>query len=117
MMFCDTDHVLHVEGDGVTADNVTFTSLTPAVLDIDSAGNVTLNKTGTARIEATVAADNGDGLQAQDIMILKLLFLIRYLDEQALSSVLEGLLLNRSGLFPWNRGRAERKGKGGGKYE
>ena len=43
--------------------------------------------------------------------------LIRYLDEQALSSVLEGLLLNRSGLFPWNRGRAERKGKGGGKYE
>ena len=43
--------------------------------------------------------------------------LIRYLDEQALSSVLEGLLLNRSGLFPWKRGRAERKGKGGGKYE
>ena len=58
MMFCDTDHAIHVEGDGVTADNVTFTSLTPAVLDIDSAGNVTLNKTGTARIEATVAADN-----------------------------------------------------------
>ena len=58
MMLCDTDHVVHVEGDGVTADNVTFQSMTPAVLQIDSAGNITLLKTGKAEIKATVAADD-----------------------------------------------------------
>ena len=58
MMLCDLDHVVHVEGDGVTADNVTFKSLNPAVLHIDSAGNVTLMKTGKAEIQATIAADD-----------------------------------------------------------
>ena len=58
MMLCDTDHVVHVDGDGVTADNVTFTSSNTSVLDIDSAGNVTLKKAGTVRITATVAADD-----------------------------------------------------------
>lgn len=57
MMLCDTAHMLHVKGEGVTTDNVTFTSQNPSVLDIDSAGNVTLYKKGTARIKATVAAD------------------------------------------------------------
>lgn len=57
MMLCDTDHVLHIEGDGITADNVTFTSSNPDVLDIDNEGHATLNKAGTARITATVAAD------------------------------------------------------------
>ena len=42
----------------------------------------TLDSTVRRSIDrASVAAENGDGLQAQDIMILKLLFLIRYLDE------------------------------------
>ena len=42
----------------------------------------TLDSTVRRSIErATVAAENGDGLKAQDIAILKLLFLIRYLDE------------------------------------
>lgn len=42
----------------------------------------TLDSTVRRAIDrATVAAENGDGLQAQDIVILKLLFLIRYLDE------------------------------------
>ena len=58
MMLCDTDHVVHVEGDGVTADNVTLTSLNPDVLGIDSDGHVTLHKTGRAEIRATVAADS-----------------------------------------------------------
>ena len=58
MMSCDTDHVVHVAGDGVTDGNVTFTSSNPAVLDIDSEGNVTVMKTGKAEITATVSADN-----------------------------------------------------------
>lgn len=58
MMLCDSDHVVRVEGDGVTDANVTFTSQNPAVLDIDSEGNVTLKRTGNARIKATVAADD-----------------------------------------------------------
>ena len=58
MMLCDTDHVVHVEGDGVTAANVTLTSLNPGVLEIDSDGHVTLHKTGRAEIKATVAADS-----------------------------------------------------------
>lgn len=42
----------------------------------------TLDSTVRRSIDrASVAAENCDGLQAQDIMILKLLFLIRYLDE------------------------------------
>lgn len=42
----------------------------------------TLDSTVRRSIDrATVAAENGDGLQAQDIAVLKLLFLIRYLDE------------------------------------
>ena len=57
MMLCDSDHVLHVEGDGVTADKLSLKSSNPAVLDIDSAGNVTLYKTGKAEITVTVAAD------------------------------------------------------------
>ena len=57
MMLCDTAHKLHVKGEGVAADNVTFTSQNPSVLDIDSTGNVTLYKKGRARIKATVAAD------------------------------------------------------------
>jgi len=58
MMLCDTDHVLRVAGDGVTAGNVSLDSSNTAVLDIDSEGKVTLKKTGTARIKATVAADS-----------------------------------------------------------
>lgn len=57
MMLCDTDHVLHVEGDGVTSDNAAITALDPDVLDIDSEGNVTLHGPGTARVRARVAAD------------------------------------------------------------
>lgn len=57
MMICDTGHVLRVLGDGVTEDNVTYESLDPAVLEVDNDGNVTLKKTGMARVEATVAAD------------------------------------------------------------
>ena len=42
----------------------------------------TLDSTVRRSIDrATVAAKNGDGLQKQDVTILKLLFLIRYLDE------------------------------------
>lgn len=58
MMMCDTDHVVHVGGDGVTADNVTYKSLKPEVLQVDSAGNVTLMNTGKAEIQATIAADD-----------------------------------------------------------
>ena len=57
MLLCDTDHVIRVNGEGVTNDKVTFTSMDPTVLEVDSAGNVTLHKTGTAVIRATVAAD------------------------------------------------------------
>ena len=58
MMACDTDHVLHLEGDGVAEGSAAFTSSNPNVLEIDSSGNVTLKKTGTVRITATVAADD-----------------------------------------------------------
>ncbi|MBQ3370731.1 MAG: Ig-like domain-containing protein [Mogibacterium sp.] len=58
MMACDSDHVVQVMGDGVTADNLTLTSSNPAVLDIDNEGNVTVRKTGKAEITATVAADD-----------------------------------------------------------
>lgn len=58
MMLCDTDHVLHVEGYDISDENVTIVSSNPSVLDIDSEGNVTLKKTGTARVTATVAADD-----------------------------------------------------------
>ncbi|MBR0081211.1 MAG: diadenylate cyclase CdaA [Clostridia bacterium] len=37
--------------------------------------------------------------------------LIRYLDEKALSSVLEGILLNKGSILPWARIHSERKGK------
>ncbi len=42
--------------------------------------------------------------------------LIRYLDEKALSSTLERLLLHNAGAFPWSRQRTERKGKEGGHH-
>lgn len=58
MMICDTGHILHAEGDGITEDNVTYESLSPSVMDIDSTGNVKIIKTGTARIKAAVAADD-----------------------------------------------------------
>ncbi len=58
MMLCDTDHKVRVEGQGVTADNVTLESLNPSMLAVDSEGNVTLNKEGSATIKATVAADD-----------------------------------------------------------
>lgn len=58
MMLCDTDHVVHVEGDGLKEGEVVMTSLDPDVLDIDSEGNVTLKKTGKAEIRATVPADD-----------------------------------------------------------
>jgi len=49
---------VQVTGDGVTAQNVTFTSLQPDVLEIDDKGKVTLRTTGKAVIKATVAADD-----------------------------------------------------------
>ena len=58
MMLCDSKHIVRVEGDDVTSDKVTLESLSPSVLEIDSDGNVTLLKTGTAQIKATVAADD-----------------------------------------------------------
>ena len=42
MMLCDTDHVVRVEGDGVTSNKVSLESLSPSVLTIDSNGNVTI---------------------------------------------------------------------------
>lgn len=58
MMMCDTDHTIHVEGDNITEDNLTFTSLDPEILQIDNSGNVTLLKEGKGVIEASIAADN-----------------------------------------------------------
>lgn len=42
--------------------------------------------------------------------------LIRYIDEKALTSTLEGLLMNNTGPFPWNRSRTERKEKEGARH-
>lgn len=58
MKSCDTDHVLHVGGDGVTNENVSFESLNPTVLDVDSNGKVSIKNEGTAKIKATIAADD-----------------------------------------------------------
>ncbi len=58
MMLCDSDHVVQLDGLGITEDNVTFTFTNPHVLEVDSAGNVTLNGTGTAEITASVRPDN-----------------------------------------------------------
>lgn len=57
MLLCDTDHVVRVDGEGVTSDNVTLTSMDPSVLDVDGSGNVTLHKAGSVMIRATVPAD------------------------------------------------------------
>ena len=53
----DADHAVSLESDSVIDGLVTLESMNTDVLDIDSAGNVTLKKDGRTRIKATVAAD------------------------------------------------------------
>ena len=53
----DTDHAVSLESDSEIDGLVTLESMNKDVLEIDSAGNVTLKKDGRTRIKATVAAD------------------------------------------------------------
>ena len=71
MMLCDTDHFVRIEGDGITDENynITFTSSDPDVLNVDDAGNVTLEETGTAVITATVAADDAYAECSKDLTV------------------------------------------------
>lgn len=71
MMLCDTDHFVRIEGDGITDENynVTFTSSDPDVLNVDDAGNVTLEEPGTAVITATVAADDAYAECSKDLTV------------------------------------------------